>query len=248
MNSTETQLDVLAVFSHPDDAELSVAGTLLKLKSLGYRTGVCDLTRGEMGTRGTPEIRAREAADAARLMKLDARLNLEQPDGHVWPTEVSRIAMVRLLRTHKPKVLLTTHEDDPHPDHANTSIIVRQAARLATMGRYDEESGLSPVPMPAIMHSLFSRRIVPSFVVDVSGFVDEKMNAIRAYKSQFYDAESKEPATRISARGFVEEIELRMRYFGSLIGVTAGEPFYVREALNVDDPLALLTRPMNIYS
>jgi N-acetylglucosamine malate deacetylase 1 len=248
MNSTETQLDVLAVFSHPDDAELSVAGTLLKLKSFGYRTGVCDLTRGEMGTRGTPEIRAREAADAARLMKLDARLNLEQPDGHVWPTEVSRIAMVRLLRTHKPKVLLTTHEDDPHPDHANTSIIVRQAARLATMGRYDEESGLSPVPMPAIMHSLFSRRIVPSFVVDVSGFVDEKMNAIRAYKSQFYDAESKEPATRISARGFVEEIELRMRYFGSLIGVTAGEPFYVREALNVDDPLALLTRPMNIYS
>ena len=248
MNSTETQLDVLAVFSHPDDAELSVAGTLLKLKSLGYRTGVCDLTRGEMGTRGTPEIRAREAADAARLMKLDARLNLEQPDGHVWPTEVSRIAMVRLLRTHKPKVLLTTHEDDPHPDHANTSIIVRQAARLATMGRYDEESGLSPVPMPAIMHSLFSRRIVPSFVVDVSGFVDEKMNAIRAYKSQFYDAESKEPATRISARGFVEEIELRMRYFGSLIGVTAGEPFYVREALIVDDPLALLTRPMNIYS
>ncbi|HZI60756.1 MAG TPA: bacillithiol biosynthesis deacetylase BshB1 [Pyrinomonadaceae bacterium] len=248
MNSTETQLDVLAVFSHPDDAELSVAGTLLKLKSFGYRTGVCDLTRGEMGTRGTPEIRAREAADAARLMKLDARLNLEQPDGHVWPTEVSRIAMVRLLRIHKPKVLLTTHEDDPHPDHANTSIIVRQAARLATMRRYDEESGLSPVPMPAIMHSLFSRRIVPSFVVDVSGFVDEKMNAIRAYKSQFYDAESKEPATRISARGFVEEIELRMRYFGSLIGVSAGEPFYVREALNVDDPLALLTRPMNIYS
>ena len=248
MTSNETQLDVLAVFSHPDDAELSVAGTLLKLKSLGYRTGVCDMTRGEMGTRGTPEIRAREAADAARLMKLDARLNLEQPDGHVSPTEVARIAMVRLLRTHKPKVLLTTHEDDPHPDHANTSIIVRQAARLATMGRYDEESGLSPVPMPAIMHSLFSRRIVPSFVVDVSGFVDEKMNAIRAYKSQFFDAASKEPATRISARGFVEEIELRMRYFGSLIGVAAGEPFYVREALNVDDPLALLTRPMNIYS
>jgi bacillithiol biosynthesis deacetylase BshB1 len=201
-----------------------------------------------MGTRGSPEIRAREAADAARLMKLDARLNLEQPDGHVWPTEVARIAMVRLLRKHKPKVLLTTHEDDPHPDHANTSIIVRQASRLATMRRYDEESGLSPVPMPAIMHSLFSRRMVPSFVVDVSGFIDEKMNAIRAYKSQFYDAESKEPATRISASSFLEEIELRMRYFGSLIGVAAGEPFYVREALNVDDPLALLTRPMNIYS
>jgi N-acetylglucosamine malate deacetylase 1 len=248
MSASGTQLDVLAVFSHPDDAELSVAGTLLKLKSFGYRTGVCDLTRGEMGTRGTPEIRAREAAEAARLMKLDARLNLEQPDGHVWPNEVARIALVRLLRTYKPKVLLTTHEEDPHPDHASTSIIVRQAARLATMARYDEESGLRPVPMPAIMHSLFSRRIVPSFVVDVSEFVDEKMNAIRAYKSQFYDSESNEPATRISVRGFLEEIELRMRYFGTLIGVAAGEPYYVREALNVDDPLALLTRPMNIYS
>ena len=201
-----------------------------------------------MGTRGTPEIRAQEALEAARIMKLDLRLNLDQPDGHVWPTEVARAAFVRVLRTHKPKVLLTTHEDDPHPDHANTSIIVRQGARLATMRRYDEESGLAPVPMPAIMHSLFSRRIVPSFVVDVSEFVEEKMDAIRAYESQFYNASSKEPATRISARGFLEEIELRMRYFGTLIGVAAGEPFYVREALNMDDPLALLTRPMNIYS
>ena len=248
MSPTESQLDVLAVFSHPDDAELSVAGTLLKLKSFGYRTGVCDMTRGEMGTRGTPETRAKEAQEAARILKLDLRLNLEQPDGHVWPTETARIAMVRALRTHRPKVLLTTHEDDPHPDHASTSIIVRQAARLATMGRYDEESGIAPVPMPAIMHSLFSRRIVPSFVVDVSQFIEEKMNAIRAYASQFYSADSTEPATRISARGFLDEIEYRMRYFGSLIGVAAGEPFYVREALNVDDPLALLTRPMNIYS
>ena len=239
---------MLAVFSHPDDAELSVAGTLLKLKSLGYRTGVCDMTRGEMGTRGTPEIRAREALDAARLMKLDVRVNLEQPDAHVWPNEVARIAFVRVLRTYKPKVLLTTHEDDPHPDHANTSIIVRQAARLATMARYDEESGLPAVPMPAIMHSLFSRRIVPSFVVDVSAFVEEKMAAIRAYASQFYNEASKEPVTRISERGFLEQIEVRMGYFGSLIGVAAGEPFYVREALNVHDPLALLTRPMNIYS
>jgi bacillithiol biosynthesis deacetylase BshB1 len=248
MSSNEVQLDVLAIFSHPDDAELSVAGTLLKLKSLGYRTGVCDFTRGEMGTRGTPEIRAQEAADAARIMKLDARINLEQPDGHVWPTEVARVALVRVLRTYKPKVLLTTHEDDPHPDHANTSIIVRQSARLATMKRYDEEAGLPAMPMPAIMHSLFSRRIVPSFVVDVSDFVDEKMSAIRAYASQFYSADSKEPSTRISARGFLDEIELRMRYFGTLIGVAAGEPYYVREALNVEDPLALLTRPMNIYS
>src|ERR1044072_7791243 len=222
MSPAETQLDVLAVFSHPDDAELSVAGTLLKLKSLGYRTGVCDLTRGEMGTRGTPEIRAKEALEAARITKRAVRVNPDQPDAHVWPSEIARTAFVRVLRTYKPKVLMTTHEDDPHPDHANTSIIVRQAARLATMRRYDEESGLTPVAMTSIMHSLFSRRIVPSFVVDVSEFVDEKMSAIRAYASQFYRPDSSEPVTRISDRGFLPEIEYRMRYFGSLIGVTAG--------------------------
>src|SRR5687767_15873560 len=115
MVDSQIQLDVLAIFSHPDDAELSVSGTLLKLKSLGYTTGVLDMTRGEMGTRGTPELRDEEAREAARIMKLDLRLNLEQPDGHIWPTEVARIAVVRVLRKHKPKVLLTTHEDDPHP-------------------------------------------------------------------------------------------------------------------------------------
>lgn len=248
MSDTATQLDVMAVFAHPDDAELSVSGTLLKLKSIGYRTGVLDMTRGEMGTRGTPELRAREAQEAARIMKLDARLNLEQPDGHVWPTEEARTALVRVLRDHRPRLLLTTHSEDPHPDHANTSLLVRQAARLATMAKYDGEHGQQPVSMPAIMHSLFSRRVVPSFIVDVSDFVDEKMLAIQAHVSQFYRPESQERTTRISEKGFLDQINFRMRYFGSLIGVAAGEPFYVSEALNVDDPFALLTRPMNIYS
>jgi bacillithiol biosynthesis deacetylase BshB1 len=254
MDETQFELDALAVFSHPDDAELSVAGTLLRLKSLGYRTGVLDMTRGEMGTRGTTEVRSEEAVAAARLMKLDLRLNLALPDGHIWLTEEARTAVVRVLRSHKPKVLLTTHWDDPHPDHANTCRIVREAARLATMARYDtqgvegEEGKREPVPMPAIMHSLFSRHTVPSFIVDVSDFVEEKMAAIRAHASQFYRPESNEPVTRISEPGFIEQIEYRMRYFGSLIGVAAGEPFYVREALNVDDPIALLRRPMNIYS
>ncbi|HMG74171.1 MAG TPA: bacillithiol biosynthesis deacetylase BshB1 [Pyrinomonadaceae bacterium] len=244
----ETQLDVLAIFSHPDDAELTMAGTLLKLKSLGYRTGVLDMTRGEMGTRGTPEIRAKESLDAARVMSLDARLNLQQPDGHITVDEETRLAMVQVLRARAPKVLFTSHWDDSHPDHAATARVVREAARLATIRRYDEQAGLAAIKMPAIAHAVYSRLTIPSFIVDVSEFAEGKMNAIRAYASQFYSAQSNEPTTRISAQGFLKQIEDRMRYYGSLIGVDAGEAFYVREALNVEDPFALLTRPMNIYS
>lgn len=248
MNKPSITLDALAVFSHPDDAELTVAGTLLKLKSLGYHTGVLDMTRGEMGTRGTPEIRAKEAQDAAGVLKLDVRLNLDQPDGHVWPTEEARQAMVRVLREHKPKIIFTSHWDDPHPDHANTCRIVRESARLASMRRYDEDAGLEAIAVPALAHAVYSRLVAPSFIVDVSEFWEEKMLAIRAHASQFYRSDSGEPETRISSPGFLQQIEWRMRYYGSLIGTTAGEAFYVREALNVADPVALLTRSMNIYS
>lgn len=242
------QLDALAIFSHPDDAELTMAGTLLKLKSLGYRTGIADMTRGEMGTRGTPEIRAKEALDAARVMRLDARVNLGLPDGHLALNEENRLAVVRVLRKYQPKVVFTAHADDPHPDHAATAHIVREAARLATMKRYDKDSGTNAIKMPAIAHAVYSRLVVPSFIVDVSEFAEKKMEAIRAYASQFYLADSKEPETRIAQKGFLRQIEDRSRYYGSLIGVEDGEPFYVREALNVDDPVSLLTRPMNIYS
>ncbi|HYE15846.1 MAG TPA: PIG-L family deacetylase, partial [Pyrinomonadaceae bacterium] len=177
MSAQETQLDVLAVYSHPDDVELTAGGTLLKLKSLGYRTGVCDVTRGEMGTRGTPEIRAEESRRAAEILKLDARVNLGQPDGHVWLTEDSRRALVRVLRTYRPKVLFAPHWDDPHPDHAHTAMIVREAARLSSMRRYDQEAGQGAVPMPMIAHSAYSRLVVPSFVVDISEFVETKLEA-----------------------------------------------------------------------
>jgi N-acetylglucosamine malate deacetylase 1 len=246
--SSSQHLDVLAIFSHPDDAELTMAGTLIKLKALGYRTGVVDMTRGEMGTRGTPEIRARESLDAARVMGLDARVNLGLADGHISVDDSAREAVVRALRRHQPKVVFTSHWDDPHPDHAATARVVREAARLASIRRYDEAAGLNAIKMPAIAHAVYSRLVLPSFIVDVSEFAERKMEAIRAHASQFYNAQSKEPATRISEQGFLRQIEDRSRYYGSLIGVGAGEPFYVREALNVDDPVALLTRPMNIYS
>jgi len=248
MSTQDTPLDVLAVYSHPDDVELTAGGTLLKLKALGYRTGVLDVTRGEMGTRGTPEIRAEEAREAARILKLDVRLNLGQPDGHVWLTEDSRRALVRVIRRHRPRVLFAPQLEDAHPDHAHTAAIVREAARLASMRRYDEEAGQGAVPVPMIAHSAYSRLVVPSFIVDISEHVEEKLRAIRAHASQFFNPDSKEPQTRISEEGFLRQLEHRWRYYGSLIGVAAGEAFYVREALNVEDPVALLTRPMNIYS
>jgi bacillithiol biosynthesis deacetylase BshB1 len=248
MDKINIDIDILAVFSHPDDAELSVAGTLIKLKSLGYRTGVLDMTRGEMGTRGTPEIRKQEAEDAARIMKLDVRLNLEQPDGRVWLTEESRTAMVRVLRKLKPKIVLTHNTDDPHPDHAHTAQIVREGARLSSMRKYDEAENLGTIKVPIVAHTLHSRRVIPTFIVDISDFLEEKMNAIRAHASQFFRTDADEPETRLTHKMFLQQIEWRSHYFGSLIGVAAGEPFYVREALNVEDPIALLTRSMNIYS
>ena len=241
-------VDVLAIFAHPDDVELTVGGTLLKMKSLGYRTGALDVTRGEMGTRGTPEGRAEESDEAAKILKLDIRENLELPDGPVWLTEETRTRLVRVLRRLKPKILLTHQLDDPHPDHNHIAQLVREAARLASMQKYDLDFGQERATAPIVAHNIFSQRVIPSFIVDVSEFAAEKMDAIRAHKSQFYNPNSSEPETRLTGKGFLDELENRSRYFGSLIGVAAGEPFFVREALNVEDPVALLTRPMNLYS
>jgi bacillithiol biosynthesis deacetylase BshB1 len=242
------QVDILAVFAHPDDVELTVGGTLLKMKHLGYRTGVLDATAGEMGTRGTVEGRAWESRDAAAILKLDVRENLGLPDGHVFATDIERVAMVRSIRRLKPKVILTHQDDDPHPDHAHIAQLVRESARLSSMLRFDPETGEEKIPVPNVAHNVFSRRVSPSFIVDISDFLDEKMAAIRAYRSQFFDPDSNEPETRLTSKTFLEELENRSRYFGSLIGVAAGEPFYVREALNIADPIELLTRPMNLYS
>ena len=242
------QVDILAVFAHPDDVELTVGGTLLKMKHLGYRTGVLDVTAGEMGTRGTVEGRAEESVEASKILKLDVRENLGLPDGHVFVTDKERTAMVRALRRLKPRVILTHQDDDPHPDHAHIAQLVRESARLSSMLRYDEETGSEKIPVPNVAHNIFSRRVPPSFIVDISDFIEDKMAAIRAHRSQFLDPNSNEPETRLTSETFLYELENRSRYFGSLIGVAAGEPFYVREALNIEDPIELLTRSMNLYS
>lgn len=242
------EIDVLAIFAHPDDVELAVGGTLLKMKSLGYKTGALDVTKGEMGTRGTPEIRAVEAADAAKILQLDARENLELPDGHVWVTEETRTSLVRVLRRLKPKILLTHQADDPHPDHNHIVQLVRESARLASMQKYDFDFGQERTAAPIVAHNIFSQRVTPSFIVDISDFLDAKTEAIKAHKSQFYNPNSNELETRLTGKNFIAELENRSRYFGSLINVAAGEPFFVREVLNVADPIDLLTRPMNLYS
>lgn len=241
-------VDILAIFAHPDDLELTVGGTMLKMKQLGYRTGALDVTRGEMGTRGTVEGRAKEAEDAAKILLLDVRENLGLPDGHVFADDDSRAAMVRVLRRLKPRVILTHQLDDPHPDHDHIAHLVREAARLSSMRGYDPDTGGDKIPVPMVAYNIFSRRVEPSFVVDISDVLEEKMDAIRAHASQFYDPNSTEPETRLTDKHFLNELENRSRYFGSLIGVAAGEPFYVREALNIPDPIELLTRPMNLYS
>jgi bacillithiol biosynthesis deacetylase BshB1 len=242
------QVDILAVFAHPDDLELTVGGTMLRMKSLGYRTGALDVTRGEMGTRGTGEGRAEEAIAAAQILKLDLRENLGLPDGHVFVDDASRTAMVRVFRRLKPKVVLTHQLDDPHPDHDHIAQLAREAARLSSMRNYDRETGPDAIPVPRVAHNVFSRNVAASFVVDISEFLADKMAAIRAHGSQFYNPDSTEPATRLTDKRFLDELENRSRYFGSLIGVEAGEPFYVREALNIADPIELLSSPMNIYS
>lgn len=242
------QVDILAVFAHPDDVELAVGGTLLKMKALGYSTGALDITAGEMGTRGTVEIRAKEAEKAARILQLDVREHLGLPDGHVFCTDPHRTALVKALRRLKPKVILTHQLEDPHPDHDHIAQLVRESARLASMLNYDPETGADKIAVPIVAHNVFSRRVLPSFIVDISDFLETKMEAIRAHRSQFHDPDSSEPETRLTAKGFLDELEDRSRYFGSLIGVAAGEPFYVREALNIEDPIELLGRSMNLYS
>jgi bacillithiol biosynthesis deacetylase BshB1 len=244
----ELQLDALAIAAHPDDVELSIGGTLSKLAAMGYKTGVLDMTRGEAGTRGTPELRVQESADAARLLGLSIRENLDLGDARVWPNEESRVKLVRVLRRLRPRVIFTQHHDDPHPDHAHTAQIVREAAHISGLARYDAQSGQERWRPSCVAYFLFPRTIAPSFIVDITDTWQRKWETIRAHASQFHNPQSREPQSRVSTPQFLREVEARDRYWGALIGVEYGEAFYVREALNIADPVALLTRSMNMYS
>lgn len=244
----DQRLDALAVGAHPDDVEFSCGGTLLKLVTLGYRVGILDMARGELGTRGTAEIRTREAAESARVLGLAIRDNLDLPDGHIWVDEDSRLRLVRRLREYRPRVVFTHYWDDPHPDHAHTSVIVREAAHVAGLAKYDKDTGQGRFRPHAVAHFMFPRTVAPSFVVDITDFAPRKQQAALCYKSQLYDPNSPEPETNVSSEAFLRRLDARQRFYGSLIGVEHAEAFVVREALNIDDPVALLTRKMSMYS
>jgi bacillithiol biosynthesis deacetylase BshB1 len=244
----EVHLDALAVGAHPDDAELGMGGILVKLVSLGYKVGILDMSRGELGTRGSAEIRAAEAACAAKEIGLAVRDNLEQPDGHIWLSEESRVQMVRKIRAYRPRVVFTHYWEDPHPDHVHTCQIVREAAHVAGLAKYDADAGQERFRPQTVAHFMLPRTAVPTFVVDITGFTDKKMEVIGCYRSQLHDPKSKELETNLSSEAFLRRIESRQRYYGSIIGVEHAEALVVREALNVNDPIALLSRPMNMYS
>lgn len=241
-------LDVLAIAAHPDDVELSAGGTLINLARMGYKTGALDLTRGESGTRGTPEIRAAEAERAAQLLGLSVRENLDLGDARIWVDEESRVKLVRVLRRLRPRVVFTQFWEDPHPDHAHGSRLVREACHVSGLAKYDQESGQERWRPSRVAYFLFPRTVAPSFIVDISAASERKWEAIRAHGSQFFNPQATEAQSRVSTQFFLNEIEARDRYFGAMIGVERGEAFFVREALNIDDPVALLTRPMNMYS
>jgi bacillithiol biosynthesis deacetylase BshB1 len=181
-------------------------------------------------------------------LKLVVRDNLELPDGHIWLTEESRVRMVRKIRLYRPRVIFTHYWEDPHPDHVHTSQIVREAAHVAGLAKYDAEAVQERFRPQTVAHFMFPRTAAPTFLVDISEFAEQKHRAVSCYRSQLYDSNSKEPETSLSSEAFLRRVEARQRFYGSLIAVEHAEGFIVREALNVHDPIELLSRKMNMYS
>jgi bacillithiol biosynthesis deacetylase BshB1 len=233
-------VDILAFGPHPDDVELTMGGTLLKLHSLGYRTGIVDLPAGEMGTRGTREDRAREAAAAGKLLNASVRENLDLGDGGLIVSAETKRAVVEAIREHKPKLVFTNYPENNHPDHAASGTLVAEAAYLAGLGKY--VAGGEPHRPNCVLYYLVPHKIAPSFVIDITPFHDAKMRAVRAYASQLHSDEQAGPETYISQPGFLNRMEAIDRYHGALIDTDFGEAFYLREAMKVDDPIQFFDR------
>jgi bacillithiol biosynthesis deacetylase BshB1 len=225
-------LDILALAAHRDDVEQTCAGTLLKMADRGYRTGILDLTQGEMGTRGTAADRASEAAEAARILKVSWRNALDIPDGRVENTWENRLKVARVLREQRPRVLILPYWEGRHPDHYTASILGYEAAFLSGLAKLPLE-GSAHRPFKIIYASLY-RDVRPTFVVEITDQFETRFQALMAYKSQFTDQEAGSnifPAQKeIRAR-----VESMARFYGTLGGVTYAEPFVQKEIGLVDD-------------
>ncbi len=229
------QLDILAFGAHPDDVELFAGGTMAKMASLGYATGVVDMTRGELGTRGTAAIRKQEAIKAAKILGLRARENLGFADGNVQVAPQARLKVIRMLRKYRPLVVLTHYWDDLHPDHVNTSRLVAEAIHHSGLAKI--KTGQERYRPKTLLFFKLPQTLIPSFVVDVSDYIDQRKAAIEAYQSQLFDPSSREPSTKLSHPDFLYRVESLHSYYGTLIGKKNGEAFHSKEILEIKDPV-----------
>jgi N-acetylglucosamine malate deacetylase 1 len=225
-------LDILAFGAHPDDVELHVGGTLAKMAAHGYAVGVIDLTRGELGTRGTPAIRAREARKAAGILGLKVRENLGLPDGGVQVTPAARLRVIRALRKHRPMTVLAPHWDEAHPDHANAGRLVAEAAHHAGLAKI--RTGRERFRPKAILYYMLPPYVRPTFIIDISAQIEQREAAIRAHQSQLFDP-GREPDTYLSQPTFLNHVNAVVSYYGTLIGRAKGEAFFMKVPPEIPD-------------
>lgn len=238
------KLDILAIAAHPDDVELGCAGTLLASMAQGRRVGIVDLTRGELGTRGTPEIRAAEAEAAAKILGAEVRDNVGLPDGFFQNDKEHQLALIPYIRKYQPDIVLANAQEDRHPDHGKGANLIYDAcffSGLRQITTFDESGNPQAAWRPKfIYHFTQDRYIKPDFVVDITPYWKKKEEAIRAFRSQFYDPSSPEPNSYISSPEFLEFVEARSKEYGHYIGVKYGEGFTTRRILGIDNLWSLI--------
>ncbi len=236
------KLDILAIGVHPDDVELSCSGTLLKHIAQGKKAGILDLTCGELGSRGSGEIRLAEAANSAKILGVEIRENLGFADGFFKNDEIHQLEIIKMIRKYQPEIVLCNAPKDRHPDHSRASELISQACfysgliKIKTELEGENQKKWRP---KAVYHYIQDKYLKPDFVVDVTPFVDKKMEAIKAFNSQFYNPNSKEPITPISGEKFFDFIKARMANFARDINVDFAEGFVVERVIGVEDLLTL---------
>jgi bacillithiol biosynthesis deacetylase BshB1 len=231
------KVDILAIGIHPDDVELSCAGTLLRHIAMGKTAGILDLTRGELGTRGTPELRKEEAMKSAKILGVQFREIMDLRDGFFNGGEPEMMAVLKKIREYQPEIVLCNAIDDRHPDHGRAAKLVSEACFYS--GLIKIKTGQDPWRPKAVYHYIQDRYIAPDFVVDVTPFVGKKLEAIMAFSSQFFDPESKEPMTPIASESFLDFVTAKMRVLGRDINVDFAEGFTVARTPGVDDLFSL---------